>query len=529
MGLAWIAPAVMVLAADGKRGRTAFKFGYVCGFAFHLGTLPWLLNIPVTGFPILGWILLSAFLALYQGTWMWMVQAVRQQLPTETAGSNSTWASRSGWALFGAAAWVAIEMAQARVFSGFPWHLVGASQYKLIPLIQIASITGIYGVSFVVVWFSLSLFAGGKMILEKPTARYAWLGEIVLPLVVVLALFVFGLGRVRTARDDARPTIRVTFVQPSIPQTMIWSQSEDETRFQQLIQLTTHALTNKPDLLLWPEAAVPKKIRYHDEMLLPIAELARSNRVWMIIGGDDAEPARQPRKPNEVAYFNASFLVSPDGELAQRYCKRNLVMFGEYIPLVRQLPFLTWFVPGSSEATGFSSGDGVVPFELQRREPNSLAAGATNQLRTDQKIRTAILICFEDVFPHLVPEYVNGQTDFLVNLTNDGWFGEGSEQWQHAAAAAFRAVENNIPLLRSCNNGLTCWIDSRGRMREIFRNSTGSVYGAGVMTAEIPVLAPGETNELTFYNRRGDWFGWACVVITIAMTISRLRLKSKFP
>jgi apolipoprotein N-acyltransferase len=127
------------------------------------------------------------------------------------------------------------------------------------------------------------------------------------------------------------------------------------------------------------------------------------------------------------------------------------------------------------------------------------------------------------VFPHLVPEYVDADTDFLVNLTNDGWFGEGAEQWQHAAAAAFRCVENGVPLLRACNNGLTCWIDSRGRLREVLRDETGSVYGAGVMTADIPVLKAGETNERTFYNRHGDWFGLACLVATVAGLLVRVR------
>jgi apolipoprotein N-acyltransferase len=103
---------------------------------------------------------------------------------------------------------------------------------------------------------------------------------------------------------------------------------------------------------------------------------------------------------------------------------------------------------------------------------------------------------------------VQDDTDFLVNLTNDGWFGEGAAQWQQAAAAVFRAVENGVPLVRCCNNGLTCWADATGRLREIFKDATGSVYGAGFMTIEIPV---GGKREPTFYNRHGDWFGWSCV------------------
>ena len=105
-------------------------------------------------------------------------------------------------------------------------------------------------------------------------------------------------------------------------------------------------------------------------------------------------------------------------------------------------------------------------------------------------------------------------TDFLVNLTNDGWFGEGAAQWQQAAAAVFRAVENGVPLVRSTNNGLTCRVDANGRLREIFRDKTGSVYGAGAMTVEIPLRQSGKKRAPTFYNQHGDWFGWLCVGVT---------------
>ena len=114
-------------------------------------------------------------------------------------------------------------------------------------------------------------------------------------------------------------------------------------------------------------------------------------------------------------------------------------------------------------------------------------------------------------------------TDFLVNLTNDGWFGEGAAQWQHAAAAVFRAVENGVPLLRCSNNGLTCWVDEHGRIRQLLRTEGGSVYGAGVMRAEIPIRAAAEKHAPTFYRTHGDWFGWACVVITVIGTVRRIR------
>ena len=111
------------------------------------------------------------------------------------------------------------------------------------------------------------------------------------------------------------------------------------------------------------------------------------------------------------------------------------------------------------------------------------------------------------MFPQLARVAARDDTDFLVNLTNDGWFGDSAEQWQHMAGAVFRAVENGLPLVRCCNNGVTCRIDSHGRIREIFHDKTGSVYGMGALTIDLPL----ERHVPTFYNRHGDWFGWGCV------------------
>jgi apolipoprotein N-acyltransferase len=141
-----------------------------------------------------------------------------------------------------------------------------------------------------------------------------------------------------------------------------------------------------------------------------------------------------------------------------------------------------------------------------------------------QKINAAPLICFEDMFPQTARASVQGDTDFLVNLTNDGWFGKGAEQWQQMAAAIFRAVENGVPLVRCCNNGVTCWIDSHGALQKKFTDGTGGIYGAGTMTFELPL--PDEKNPPTFYNRHGDWFGWSCIVVTGGLLCRRLREKA---
>jgi apolipoprotein N-acyltransferase len=252
-------------------------------------------------------------------------------------------------------------------------------------------------------------------------------------------------------------------------------------------------------------------LRYDDETRQAVTNLAASHRVWLITGSDDAEPRRNPAKPDDEDDFNAAFLVSPDGEIIERYCKRNLVIFGEYIPLVRWLPFIKWFTPIQD---GFTAGGKPGAFVMNRPD--------------GRLVKTSPLICFEDTFPLLARDAATDETDFLVNITNDGWFGEGAAQWQHAAAAAFRAVEEGLPLVRCANTGLTCWIDSHGRVREFFADERGSIYGPGFLSAQIPLRAAGEKRAPTFYHEHGDGFGWSCVALTGLVLLPRLvRFKSR--
>jgi apolipoprotein N-acyltransferase len=475
-GFAWIAPALLIFAAYGKNSGDAFRAGYVGGISFWLASLYWLLLIPVTGFPILGWVALSAFVAIYFGIWTWLL-----------AGKidSGNWMQRNLWALLGAATWVALEMIRARFLGGFPWNLLGTSQFKLVPLIQIASVTGVYGISFLVVWTSLCFFSAVRMVFAKPDSRFAWQPEIFLPLFVVAGLFAFGEIKLN-GQNPPDSTLHVTMIQPSVPQNLIWDESQNANRFQQLLELSESALSNKTDLLIWPEAAVPQ---FDDASYAAITNLIRSHHVWMIFNADDVVQKINPAAKDDYDVFNSAFLFDPDGNCEAVYHKRKLVIFGEYIPLVRWLPFVKWFTPIQG---GYEAGDFPTQFEM-----------------SDLKIKTSPLICFEDIFPQTARKSVESDTDFLVNLTNDGWFGKGAEQWQQMAAAIFRAVENGVPLVRCCNNGVTCWIDANGHVREIFKDDTGGIYGAGAMTIDLPL----QSHAQTFYNRHGDWFGWSCVGI----------------
>jgi len=561
-GFAWIAPALMLAAAHGKSGGAGFRIGCVSGLVFWLVSLSWLLLMPATGFPILGWLALAGYVALYFGAWVGLVAPDASQ--AGPAGMNGlldkwideaphpsthppihssthpiihqpanppiplggwpreSWSGRTLWALGGAAVWVALEMVRARLFGGFPWSFLGVSQYQYAPLIQLAAVTGVYGVSFLIVWFSLSLYSAARMILLHPAKRQVWQVEIVLPLSVVIGCYVGGF----LAMQRPVPTenyVRVTAIQPSVPQTLIWNSDENVRRFQALLELSQRALadgTNASDLLVWPESAVPD---IDEPTYEAINQFVRSNHVWLVLNGEDVEI-----HPPATNFFNAAFLIGPDGRWRQAYHKRQLVIFGEYVPLANWLPFLKWLTPITG---GWTPGDRPGTFSLERRLPPSPAGviqitpePAAGDSAT---VNCAPLICFEDTFPGAARDSAQPDEDFLVNLTNDGWFKESAEQWQHLANAVFRAVENGLPLLRCANNGVTCLINRHGRVVTTFRDGRNSEYGRGWFTVDIPLVAAGQKSEATHYRRHGDWFGWGCVAVTVVSLTTRIRRLKK--
>jgi len=428
------------------------------------------------------------------------------------------WGRRLLWCGGCAVAWVALEMVQGRLLSGFPWNFLGVSQYRVLPLLQVASVTGVYGVSFLVVWVSVALLCAslklaGRFSEPLPerlgrawgsttrrgvfppspgpsllvSFRLALFADLALPLVILVwVTFVGGSRLVQPAA--ARGVLTVALVQPSIPQRLIFDPRESTNRFDALMDLTRQALFEEPDLLVWPEASLPE---LDEAQYRSLTNLIATHQVWMVFGADDAAPRAGGTGTSGYDYFNSAFLFDPRGEYVSSYRKRQLVIFGEYVPLSDWLPVTRWLTPIQGS---FTPGRGPVPFILG--EPAA---------------KLAVSICFEDVFPHLVRESIEADTDFLLNLTNNGWFGESAAQWQHAANAVFRAVETGRPLVRCTNNGLTCWIDELGRLTEFRYGRPPTVYAPGFTIVRVPLRPPEAPGALTTYGRYGDVFGWACV------------------
>jgi apolipoprotein N-acyltransferase len=319
-GAAWVAPGLILFSGVGCGGRQAFRLGFVGGLAHYLSSLYWLLAMPDTvgGIPIgpaAGWLALSAYCALFPALWVWLCWKIwppppgaSPPTPREALAQffSSGVLRRGRWAFNCAAIWVALEMARGRLLTGFPWNFLGVSQYKMLPLIQVAAVTGVYGVSFLVVWMSVALVIALLALTQRPQC-WVW-GEAGLPLLAAVAAASFGASRVANF-PAAQEQLLVALAQPAFAQSLIWNENEDEARLNQMLALSEQALARPARLLIWPEGALSSLTPEH---LAALAGLAVRHGVWLVVTADTAEGPAQ----GAAEYFNSSVLINPAGEVA---------------------------------------------------------------------------------------------------------------------------------------------------------------------------------------------------------------------
>ena len=511
-GFAWLAPGILLMSALGLRWAEAFRVGYVAGLVQALVSLRWLLEIPHPAGAVAGWLALSGYCALFPALWVALSAAVveRRTRPESVVARErgawrgalesylaTPWIRRVAIPVAVAALWVATEMLRSRLLTGFPWNPLGVSQWRQVPLLQVARVTGVYGLSFLVCWASVAFAGSCVMVAMRPHDRWMWLAEARLPMFVVLACLGTGFYRVIEQRraDALRPPreVRVALVQPSIPQTLLWDPGERDRSFGVISRLTDAALATQPEVLVWPEG----DFGLDGERFQEVTARFGGRPIQWVFSATDASGAGAERQA-----YNAAFLAST-GTVAATYRKRRLVAFGEYVPLARWLPFLKYVTPIGE---GFAAGTEPVRFEV---------GGAAGP------VGAAPVICFEDTFPHGVRDHVRRDVDFLLELTNDGWFGTSSAQWQHLANVVFRAVENDVPIVRCANNGISGWVDSLGLVRDVLGDAGPGVYRPGVRTVSVPVQT-GRTGG-TWYRSYGDVFGWGCVCYGLVATMGAFR------
>ncbi len=482
--LAWIALFPLLWALEGKDGSESFTLGFIAGFIAYAFIIWWVQVTMVNYGGIPGWaawglvILLAAYIAVYIGLFAFIL-------------TRATPKGGFGRFLMAPAVWVAMELGRAYFLSGFPWALLGYSQYKILPVIQIADLVGIYGVSFFVVLVNAAFWYFFRYPDRAPIS-------FVIGVSLVSALVVgYGYYRLYDLPKKSGPaTVPVGIVQPDTRPSLKWKPGMRDVIVGDLEKLTDE-LTGEfkklgggvAPLVVWPEAAAPVVFSQAPEWQKRIGGISRKAGVHLLFGALSADPA----PPGKL--FNSAYLLGPDGAQAARYDKLHLVPFGEYVPWKSVLFFVEKLVPVIGR---FGEGKTATLFD---------APGG----------KFGVLICFEVIFPRVVRRMRNAQ--FLVNITNDAWFGRTAASEQHLSMVAFRAVEFRVPIVRSANSGISSVIDATGKIR--FRSPLFKKW------RRADLIAP-RKGPLTVYARIGDAFAIACALLTLGgVTVSRVRRRRR--
>lgn len=371
-------------------------------------------------------------------------------------------------------AWTAIEWLRAFGDLGFTWGVAGdvLAAYPL--LIQPAELGGVYLLSLWVMALSASMYRLLRPIPGTHRGRVA-----AVTVVLAAAVPLYGALRMNALERAAGewPRLRAAAIQPNVPQDVKWDLAFVDDTFARLIRLTRVAERHDPALVVWPESAVPVYLRYDAGASELVPRLAAEIGEPIFTGTNDADTldGRQGSQPGDYRVYNAAYLVRGDGLAEGRYAKRRLVPVAERVPFVPDVA--TGFFERLSSWTGqFAPGRGWPTWTV-----GEYAFGAT--------------ICYESVFPNVSRALVRSGADFLVNITNDAWFGPTAAPYQHASHLALRSVEHRVSSLRSANTGISGWVDPLGR----YQGRT-SLYEPAVVVADLPM--PGIT---TLYTRWGDW------------------------
>jgi apolipoprotein N-acyltransferase len=519
---AWLGLIPLIIVVRLSRPKAAFWWGWLGGFVFWLITLIWLLRLRnswgVLPVVVLSWIGLAAYCAIYTGLFGFLLAKIFPVSDMEQGGSYEGADSRKGIKfvhrivplVMAPVIWIGTEYLRAVIGTGFPWNCLGVCQYQNIPAIQIASWGGIYAVSGLIVLLNAALaMTAIRVITEvryrKKRGRIHY--ELMLGLVAVAVCWSFGVRRVKLG-DAVRgvsqvQSIRVASIQPNIAQPKKWYPGFRDESYTALEKQSDLALMSKPDLLVWPETAIPDILTVDPTAQKVVGRIV-SPKTSILVGSLDFE-----QREDRLDYYNASFLVDGTGHIAGTYRKRHLVPFGEYLPFENQVPLIKRMAP-----LGFSCLPGDDNQVLELKTP---ASGSS---------RFGILICFEDVFPYLARRDVRTGARFLVNQTNDGWFQGSSASRQHMANSIFRAVENRVPMVRCANTGVTCSIDRFGRIFEMLSDDKGNTELCGFSVSELN-LEPAN-RKLTLYSRFGDWLlAVPCMLAVIGLLLYGLLPKLK--
>ena len=474
-----LAPAVLLIeqAREARDPRRAFRWGLSYGMLAHGLVLYWMIVAlwHFTPLSALGYLASVAVLALWTGVLFWFTVRVRLAVPRAPL-----------WVVF-PATWTAVEWAighQGDV--RFPWLGLGTSLADAPVLVQWADIAGARGVTLWLAWCGVMLAEGVGRITTTGSWGRGVVGRLGAVMVTVALAWGYGAWRVRSV--PVRDVGVVALIQPNEGSIVDKRERGEDSVVAKLVAMTQRAMvTTKPALVLWPEAALPNYLQFRPVWDSLLARVARQSATPIFTGGLYANV----RGPNDYDYFNAAFLIDSTGAWRSHpvYTKHYLV------PIVERVPFVPpeWF-RGLKFFGGFGRGREFPVYPT--------AAG-----------RFGTLICYESAFEDLPRRYRRLGADFLVNITNDAWFGRTSAPYQHASHLVLRAIETRMGVARAANSGISEFVDPLGRAYAQTRLDTEAVVVDTLRTSDVE----------TWYVRLGDWVGWLCVLATLGFAVMVFR------
>lgn len=472
--LAWVALIPLFYALENSRNRKeAFLFGFTAGFTFFILSISWLRHVTVFGM-----FFVVAMSAFYWGIFgMVFYSATR---------STHRVAPR----VISSACWVALEFIRSELpVWGFGWNLLGVSQASNLLIAQLASLGGVYSVSFLVLLTNTVIYFLFRHGVKKGFQT------LVLTFLLLGACLIFGWSRMEVFSPVS--LFRVSVLQGNIPQFLKWDANYKEKILKIYLNLTELASYDRPQLIVWPEAAYPGFFNRELDAER-VKELIRKIQIPLVVGS--------PHE-GERGFYNSAYLLNPSGETVQRYDKIRLVPFGEYVPWKRIFGFLESYAYALG-VSDFSPGHEFTVFKMGDSGP-----------------RFSVLICFEDIFPALARRFADRGAGFLTVITNDAWFGHSSAPYQHLQASVFRAIENGVSIVRAANTGLSGFINSRGQVTAKVRNQEGKdTFVMGGMTYPVDAVP-----EMTIYRRGGWLFPYGCLAVLVIYGILAARPQREVP
>lgn len=470
---AWIALVPLLVAAARAQPRQALAWGWLFGLVFFLVLLRWL-NFTFRVYSAIPWAitwlptaLLAAYCGLFIGGVAWAVSWIGARLSLGAALAAAPFL------------WVGAEWLRGHLFGGFPWGSLGYSQYRQLAVLQLAELGGVHLVSLVLVAVNAALAGLVLLAWRQALAGAAFAAAL------VAGTLVFGTARL----DGAAPPgeVRVTLLQPSIEQPLKWNPAYREQTLGTYFGLMRRVPAARPDLVVWPETALPTMLREDPAVLAGLRALAEELGAPLVVGSLDQAPETRGLR-------NTAFLVSGRG-IEGRYDKIRLVPFGEFIPL--------------SGVIGFVKDWAQFVAELE--------AGSRLGVFPGPPAAFGVVICYEGIFPDLVRGLVEGGARLVVNMTNDAWFGRTDGPEQHLAMYPFRAVEHRVAVVRAANTGVSAVIAPSGRIARRM-----DLFERGTLTEAVPLRS-----GTTLYGRLGDWPGLGGLGLTALVLAAAWRNRTR--